>query len=253
MLDRFQLDPYTVLGVSRDADASAIRAAFHRQSKKHHPDLGGDDWAFRIVVRAYEELIAKPAPTPVFEPRRPDLVPEEPEEPAEPFHDWSAEAERVRKGLHDKGLPPSRMVLAEVLWCRVEVEDLQALIDRREVSHLSGSLHLTWPDPEAELPDPIDPVELHEILSHLTELFDGLRDRRGLRNARSHAERGRFKAWLGFDSGQDAWSAFKAVLPRLRERGLGVRQLTRELTVPKDAVEPRADTKANGARRSAHP
>jgi len=30
--------------------------AFRAKSKKHHPDLGGDEWAFRMVVRAYEIL-----------------------------------------------------------------------------------------------------------------------------------------------------------------------------------------------------
>ncbi|GEM_PF-3543978 len=33
-----------------------IQRAFRAKSKKHHPDLGGDEWAFRMVVRAYEIL-----------------------------------------------------------------------------------------------------------------------------------------------------------------------------------------------------
>ena len=33
-----------------------IHCAFRDKSKKHHPDLGGDEWAFRMVVRAYEIL-----------------------------------------------------------------------------------------------------------------------------------------------------------------------------------------------------
>ena len=33
-----------------------IQKAYREKSKKHHPDLGGDEWAFRMVVRAYEIL-----------------------------------------------------------------------------------------------------------------------------------------------------------------------------------------------------
>ena len=40
-----------------------IREAYRSKSKKHHPDLGGDEWAFRMVARAYEVLMTT-APTP---------------------------------------------------------------------------------------------------------------------------------------------------------------------------------------------
>ena len=52
----FSLDPRTVLGVGPDASLDEIRDAYHAKSKKHHPDLGGDEWAFRMVARAYEVL-----------------------------------------------------------------------------------------------------------------------------------------------------------------------------------------------------
>ena len=52
----FSLDPRTVLGVSLDALPDEIRDAYRAKSKKHHPDLGGDEWAFRMVIRAYEVL-----------------------------------------------------------------------------------------------------------------------------------------------------------------------------------------------------
>lgn len=39
-----QRDFYQVLGIAQDASPAAIRAAFVRLSKRHHPDLaGGDD------------------------------------------------------------------------------------------------------------------------------------------------------------------------------------------------------------------
>jgi hypothetical protein len=52
----FSMDPRTVLGIGPDASLDEIRDAYHAKSKKHHPDVGGDEWAFRMVTRAYEVL-----------------------------------------------------------------------------------------------------------------------------------------------------------------------------------------------------
>src|SRR5262249_41580241 len=52
----FSLDPRTVLSVSGTATPEEIREAYRAKSKKHHPDMGGDEWAFRMVARAYEVL-----------------------------------------------------------------------------------------------------------------------------------------------------------------------------------------------------
>src|SRR4051794_27707852 len=52
----FSLDPRTVLGVGPNASLDEIQEAYRAKSKKHHPDRGGDEWAFRMVVRAYEVL-----------------------------------------------------------------------------------------------------------------------------------------------------------------------------------------------------
>ena len=52
----FSLDPRTILGVGPDASLDEIRNAYRAKSKKHHPDMGGDEWAFRMVTRAYEVL-----------------------------------------------------------------------------------------------------------------------------------------------------------------------------------------------------
>src|SRR5206468_2038364 len=63
----FSLDPRTILGVGPDASLEEIHEAYRVKSKKHHPDLGGDEWAFRMVARAYEVLkttAAEPAARP---------------------------------------------------------------------------------------------------------------------------------------------------------------------------------------------
>jgi len=51
-------DYYTILGVTRDASAAAIKRAFRKLAKKYHPDMGqvvaGDD--FQALQAAYETL-----------------------------------------------------------------------------------------------------------------------------------------------------------------------------------------------------
>ncbi len=40
------IDPYELLGVARDADEAAIKAAYRKVAKTAHPDAGGDAEAF---------------------------------------------------------------------------------------------------------------------------------------------------------------------------------------------------------------
>lgn len=49
-------DLYSVLGVSRDAEVSAIRTAYKQLAKEHHPDKGGDPEKFKEISQAHEIL-----------------------------------------------------------------------------------------------------------------------------------------------------------------------------------------------------
>ncbi|MGB0067246.1 MAG: J domain-containing protein, partial [Isosphaeraceae bacterium] len=52
----FDIDPQAVLGVSADATLEQIRDAYRRKCKTFHPDAGGEEWAFRVLVQSYELL-----------------------------------------------------------------------------------------------------------------------------------------------------------------------------------------------------
>ena len=49
-------DPFELVGVTPDASAAEIRAAYRRRSKSLHPDAGGDPTAFAALVEAYAML-----------------------------------------------------------------------------------------------------------------------------------------------------------------------------------------------------
>ena len=55
------MDPYKILGVDKDASQADIRRAYRLMAKKHHPDAGGDVWAFQQVNDAYEQLTSSPS------------------------------------------------------------------------------------------------------------------------------------------------------------------------------------------------
>jgi curved DNA-binding protein CbpA len=59
-------DPYQILGVGRDADDAAIRAAFRRLAKESHPDSGGDADAFVLAQKA-QDLLLDPLRRKVFD------------------------------------------------------------------------------------------------------------------------------------------------------------------------------------------
>ena len=52
-------DPYTVLGVTRNADQAVVEAVYKALSKKFHPDLGGDPERMKAINAAYDKLRVK--------------------------------------------------------------------------------------------------------------------------------------------------------------------------------------------------
>ncbi|HIL98949.1 MAG TPA: hypothetical protein EYG51_24055 [Pseudomonadales bacterium] len=50
------MDPYSILGVSEDADEKTIKKAYRTLAAEHHPDRGGDAEKFKTVAEAYSIL-----------------------------------------------------------------------------------------------------------------------------------------------------------------------------------------------------
>ncbi len=56
---------WQVLGVGRDVTEAELKAAYRKRALETHPDHGGDEAAFRRVLRAYDEAkrrLRKPRP-----------------------------------------------------------------------------------------------------------------------------------------------------------------------------------------------
>jgi curved DNA-binding protein len=47
---------YKILGLSKDASQEDIKKTYRKLSKKHHPDMGGDDEMFKKINEAYSVL-----------------------------------------------------------------------------------------------------------------------------------------------------------------------------------------------------
>ena len=54
-------DPYMILGIQPGADSDAIKLAYRRLAKQHHPDAGGNAAEFQKIKTAFNELLASGA------------------------------------------------------------------------------------------------------------------------------------------------------------------------------------------------
>jgi len=50
------MDPYSTLGVSRNASQEEVKKAYKKLAMKHHPDRGGDESKFKQINEAYEQI-----------------------------------------------------------------------------------------------------------------------------------------------------------------------------------------------------
>lgn len=268
----FSLDPRMVLGVGPEASLEEIHDAYRAKSKKHHPDCGGDEWAFRMVTRAYEVLkttaTATAGPMPGTWDGRNAAADESSagrsaawswswaarsqEEPAAADQDqsdadasgrpWPGEAGPAASGEEPDGarkawIDPARIrtVDVELIWTRFEKDGPARVLDDREAdaATLSVCMVVSWP--EAGLVDrTAEFPAAAEILRALIELFERLRGQNSVVAARSRIEDGRFVGWISYPDVLAAQDAILAVRDAFRTHGLAIKLQTRDERIPFD-------------------
>jgi hypothetical protein len=264
----FSLDPRTVLGVGPDASLDEIRDAYHAKSKKHHPDLGGDEWAFRMVSRAYEVLKTTAAaprsqswgtrvadvgqqsqapdwsriwsplftkPTPVTHDDSDETAQEAGGTDPDPEDDDRSETvyQEARSTIAEPD--ELRTVDVELIWTRFEKEGSGKLLSTQEGDDatLSVCLVISWP-PHDLVDRAPEFTSTGETLRSLIDLFESLRSQKPVIAARSRIEDGQFVGWLSYVDVLTAQDAFLALRDTFRGRGLTVKLYTRDERVPFD-------------------
>ena len=245
------IDPSDVLGVSREASIQEIRDAYRAKSKRYHPDAGGEEWAFRILVQAYEVMCTTRVvrathrefnnPSHPPEPRQPSPGPTftPPEEPSNEStlrgrpKQTSDGTEWVRPGFEEPASDPSRVVDVEKMTVLFEADQIWLITDRSsENRFLSCSLNITWPDPEARVPaSSFDDAE--KILAELQEVFDSLCVQSRTDSSSVSILDGHFSGWVSYSSSDRASSAFNLLRQLLHGAGLSVKRWSRDLIIPR--------------------
>lgn len=233
----FQIDPHAILGVTSSASLQEIRDAYHLKSKRYHPDMGGEDWAFRIVYQAYEILSqARVA-------RRAEEAPQAPR--AAPMTtatvrgggNTAAAGETVRRGVRDQAADPASLVDVEILWIRFEAEHVwlfQAGSASQDDRSLSCCVNVSWPN--AALFESNDglPANAEHTIALLKHQLETIATKSKAVSWRTNTEEGRFTGLLSYPTADPAWTAFRLLKDTLHGAGLGVNQWSRDIVIPRE-------------------
>ncbi len=235
MTHSFEFEPREILGVSATATLAEVRSAYLERSKKHHPDHGGDDWAFKLVHRAYEILSTDRVMNRAVAEMRasaPVVPPSWSAEPKPRLRD--AIDERIRKGVEDALDDPAKLVDVELYCLRFEVDGSWTMLNPHAAAerNLSCSLNVVWPSNDCD-PSKLDPDAIAAIQTDLSEAFAHVENDPRALSARAAVDASSFDGWAGFSTATEAYEAFQTLRRALVERGLGVKQWTREIILPR--------------------
>lgn len=266
MNHHFSLNPRTILGVSIEATADEIRDAFREKSKKHHPDLGGDEWAFRMVLRAYEVLKStangleagggggaaspgsnvdvdvdvvveaqpwmKPSPhAPFFAQKRFRFGAEATDEAAEGPSAGETPTQTPPPGVF-------QTVEVELIWIRFEMVESAAAAeasDGTDRATLSVCMVVSWPM-RSLVARAAEYSDLGETLRSVIDAFEYLQNQSAAVAVRSRIEDGQFVGWVSFPDVVTAQSGFLVLRDNLAQHNLSVRLQTRDELIPQGWV-----------------
>jgi DnaJ domain len=263
----FSVDPRTILGVSPAASVDEIHEAYRSKSKKHHPDMGGDEWAFRMVVRAYEVLTTTTAIT-ASEPWKPpgtqanssshgtgwtwvgtpsagqsngnfesQQTSARANQGEDPYFDTHKNAEPHANDAEptSSGVNPEefRVVDVELIWTRFEEDGAirQRSPWEETEATLSVCLVISWPAAHL-VARAAEFGSTREILHVLIDLFESLHSSASVIAGRSRIEDGRFVGWLSYPNVLAAQDAFLSLRDTLQAQGLTVKLQTVDERVP---------------------
>ncbi len=244
-----------------------IQKAYREKSKKHHPDLGGDEWAFRMVVRAYEILKT----TSGLEKRQPSFstvangpgfarswgadndgrggTPFSSQEFLDPFmtdHGSAAGGPSYAAGFDDQSpvgkLRPTviefQTVDVELVWIRFEMVGASKEQPHEEpaATTLSVCTVISWPRSAlvkhaAEFPDAAAKLRL------VIEAFENLRGSAQVLGSRSRIEDGQFVGWLSYPNVIEAEAGFQVLQETLSAHDLRVSLRTRDEPLPMEWMD----------------
>ncbi|MGP0062852.1 MAG: J domain-containing protein [Isosphaeraceae bacterium] len=270
----FSLDPRTILGVGPDASMEEIHEAYRAKSKKYHPDMGGDEWAFRMVARAYEVLkttAAEPPRSNPWEARGADAA-----AAAGRSDDWawtwgagsrgpggngattdgSAAATAQSNGTGAADEPDEsdragsasgtaegrrfdssriRTVGVELIWTRFEKDVPAHVLSDQDPDDATLSVCMVMAWPPEELVRrTAEFPAAAETLRTLIDLFERLRGQKAVVAGRSRIEDGRFVGWLSYPDVLTAQDAIVALRETCRTHGLSITLQTRDERIPFD-------------------
>ena len=247
MTHTFPFDPGSILGVPSGASLREIRDAYHQKSLKHHPDKGGDEWAFRLVAQAYEILSTARVMTRANEDdNRHRPVPEPSTHSHFHFHPARFEQARARPRRRPQELGRGRAI-APGGFARGRGKDRQRRVAHPPVrARLLARLLRHQPRrPQPELLAPCglarrrvrresgNPSDAARTLKKIGEAFKTKGVRKHAVKSQASVEHGRFEGWLTYPTAVLASEALDAFRDALHEAGLVVEKQIREMTIPR--------------------